>query len=238
MGIAELGDGCLIDHMRCLYVVLFWMQALGSSFAATSIFDNFNDGIIDTTKWQVLLPFGSSQVVEDNGYVQSISRGVLGTKDEVDQNVQISGKFMFVAQDPKISFRSDLSSWDGYGERTGVTIAFGFNGQNIRIEGRWGDGSSGTIGVEKPYAWESGIYYNFQINDDGNNIEVFINGLSAVSGMTTQRMGSKVGFFGNEMGGMTAQFDDIFIQGVPEPSAVSLLAVGLGGLAMMRRRRS
>jgi len=25
---------------------------------------------------------------------------------------------------------------------------------------------------------------------------------------------------------------------VPEPSAVSLLAVGLGGLAMMRRRRS
>jgi hypothetical protein len=51
-------------------------------------------------------------------------------------------------------------------------------------------------------------------------------------------MGSKVGFFGNEMGGMTAQFDDISIQGVPEPSALSLLAVGLGGWAMIRRRRS
>jgi hypothetical protein len=35
--------------------------------------------------------------------------------------------------------------------------------------------------------------------------------------------------------------DDIFILGdlsVPEPSAISLLAAGLGGLALLRRRRS
>ena len=31
---------------------------------------------------------------------------------------------------------------------------------------------------------------------------------------------------------------DNFVVGIPEPSALSLLAVGLGGLAMMRRRRS
>jgi hypothetical protein len=218
------------------------MQALVSSFAATSIFDNFNDGIIDTTKWQVLLPFGSSQVVEDNGYVQSISRGVLGTKEDVDTNIQISGKFMFLNDpNPKISLRSDLSSWDGYGERTGITIAFMLQGSQsgIRIEGRWAGGDSGTIGQEnRSYSWQSGTYYNFQINDDGNNIEVFIDGSSVVSGVTNQRMGNKVGFFGNEASGMTTQFDDISIQGVPEPSSVSLLAIGLGGLAMMRRRRS
>ena len=220
-----------------ILAMLVLLGGVGSSYAVTNIFDNFNDGVIDTTKWQVLLPFGNSQVVESSGYVQSISRGVLGTKDDVDTNIQISGKFMFVAQDPKISFRSDLSGWDGYGERTGITIAFGLSGQNIRIEGRWGDGSSGTIGVERPYAWQSGIYYDFQINDDGNNIEVFINGSSAVFGVTTQRMGNKVAFFGNEMGGMTAQFDDISIQGVPEPSSLSLLLAG-GAVVLSRRRKS
>ena len=220
-----------------LLTVLVLAGLSACSYAATSIFDNFNDGVIDTTKWQVLLPFGNSQIVENNGYVQSISRGVLGTKDDVDSNIQISGKFMFVAQDPKISFRSDLSSWDGYGERTGVTIAFGLGGQNIRIEGRWGDGSSGTIGVERPYAWQSGIYYDFQINDDGNFIEVLINGSSVVSGSTNQRMGNRVGFFGNEMGGMTAQFDDVSIQGVPEPSSLSLLLAG-GLVALAGRRKS
>jgi len=223
--------------VKGLLALLIVVAVSFNSYAATSIFDDFNDGVIDTTKWQVILPFGSSQVLEDNGFVQSISRGVLATKGDVDSHVRISGKFMFVAQDPKISFRSDLSGWDGYGERTGVTLAFGLGGQNIRLEGRWGDhGSSGTIGVEKPYAWQSGIYYDFAINDDGNNIEVFINGLSVVSGATTQRMGSRVGFFGNEMSGMTARFDDISIQGVlPEPSSLSLLA--LGGLVMALRRR-
>ena len=32
--------------------------------------------------------------------------------------------------------------------------------------------------------------------------------------------------------------DSITLNVVPEPSALSLLAIGLGGLAMMRRRRS
>jgi hypothetical protein len=222
--------------VKGLLALLMVVVVSFSSYAATSIFDDFNDGVIDTAKWQVILPFGSSQVLENSGFVQSISRGVLATKGDVDSSVQISGKFMFVAQDPKISFRSDLSGWDGYGERTGVTLAFGFNGQNIRLEGRWGDGSSGTIGVEKPYAWQSGIYYDFEVNDDGNNIEVFINGLSVVSGATTQRMGSRVGFFGNEMSGMTARFDDISIQGIPEPSSLSLLAL-CGVVVALRRRK-
>jgi len=33
-------------------------------------------------------------------------------------------------------------------------------------------------------------------------------------------------------------FDNVSISGIPEPSALSLLAVGLGGLAFLRRRRS
>ena len=33
-------------------------------------------------------------------------------------------------------------------------------------------------------------------------------------------------------------FGSAVTAGVPEPSALSLLAVGLGGLAMIRRRRS
>jgi hypothetical protein len=45
--------------------------------------------------------------------------------------------------------------------------------------------------------------------------------------------------FSNISGSVANSSDGYFnIQSVPEPSALSLLAVGLGGLAMMRRRRS
>jgi hypothetical protein len=49
------------------------------------------------------------------------------------------------------------------------------------------------------------------------------------------------GIDGNTIVGEYADQNNVyhgFILTVPEPSAVSLLAVGLGGLAMMRRRRS
>ena len=49
------------------------------------------------------------------------------------------------------------------------------------------------------------------------------------------------GIYGNTIVGEYADQNNIyhgFILTVPEPSALSLLAVGLGGLAILRRRRS
>jgi hypothetical protein len=49
------------------------------------------------------------------------------------------------------------------------------------------------------------------------------------------------GVDGNTIVGSYNDTSDVshgFILTVPEPSALSLLAIGLGGLAMMRRRRS
>ena len=42
-----------------ILAMLVLLGGVGSSYAVTNIFDNFNDGVIDTTKWQVLLPFGN-----------------------------------------------------------------------------------------------------------------------------------------------------------------------------------
>ncbi len=49
-----------------------------------------------------------------------------------------------------------------------------------------------------------------------------------------------IGVKGFEMSGMSANFPDISYIGVtavPEPSALSLLAIGLGGLALLKRRK-
>ena len=56
-----------------------------------------------------------------------------------------------------------------------------------------------------------------------------------VSPGTTYTITKDSFFSGSEMG---SNLDTSKISLVPEPSALSLLAVGLGGLAMMRRRRS
>jgi len=220
-------------------IAIFLLAGItSSSYAATSIFDNFNDGVIDATKWQVILPFGVSQLVENNGYIQSVGRGILGTKDNVDANIQISGKFMAVDlhANPKISFRSDLSAYDSFGSRLGLTLNFSINTPGLWIESRWSDGTGGTIGSAASYSWQTGVFYDFQINDDGNNIEVFINGVSTLTGFTSRRAGDLVGFFSREASDSTARFDDISIQVIPEPSSLSLLLAG-GAVLMAGRRR-
>ena len=51
---------------------------------------------------------------------------------------------------------------------------------------------------------------------------------------TSERFFDRVRFENDE----NIVFDNVTFNTVPEPSALSLLAVGLGGLAMIRRRRS
>ncbi len=81
--------------------------------------------------------------------------------------------------------------------------------------------------------------------DSGSEVSVYFNGSTdpTLTLATTGSAGSRVSFSNREGaaagssisdGGVT-RFDYITIS-IPEPSALSLLAIGLGGLAMMRRR--
>lgn len=78
----------------------------------------------------------------------------------------------------------------------------------------------------------------FSIGSSSSTTTLATRTLSTVTGLNNAADAYvRVTFTGFFSGGNT-RMDNVQLQAVPEPSALSLLAVGLGGLAMLRRRRS
>jgi len=67
------------------------------------------------------------------------------------------------------------------------------------------------------------LVYRFEVTPSSNSIQITFAGGAVVSGSPTDQ---------------TPYVNAMMVTQVPEPSALSLLTVGLGGWAMMRRRRS
>jgi hypothetical protein len=82
-----------------------------------------------------------------------------------------------------------------------------------------------------PISWNTNQENEFHIIDNGSAIKLFVNNLEIFNVNTDYSIGNFVGFTSDD-GFLN------YVKIIPEPSAVSLLAVGLGGLALVRRRRS
>ena len=108
-----------------------------------------------------------------------------------------------------------------------------------------------TISIERPFfsvidsellsgmnvwSWESGNYGSFEVWADSISFNPGVMGPGPSQGYTIPSQ-SLSGTF-NQAEQRFYVSDGRQYQVVPEPSALSLLAIGLGGLAMMRRRRS
>jgi hypothetical protein len=84
--------------------------------------------------------------------------------------------------------------------------------------------------------------FKFRVYDSGAAVQTYINDALVASFNSSYSPGSKVGFFSREGGTVlptqTASLLDVSI--VPEPSSVSLLLIGVAGLASRRllKRRS
>ena len=82
-----------------------------------------------------------------------------------------------------------------------------------------------------PISWNTNQENEFHIIDNGSAIKLFVNNLEIFNVNTNYSIGNFVGFTSDD-GFLN------YVKIIPEPSALSLLAIGLGGFAMMRRRRS
>jgi hypothetical protein len=137
------------------------------------------------------------------------------------------------------------------------------NGHQISVWGSFADIHSPNLGVSFFNAWKQLIYvYDGSVSNASIYVNGSLIGTSQAGAMintdvfntanTILRIGDRGD--GRGLAGIGTAIDDISIynralntseaqqlyqiESVPEPSALSLLAVGLGGLAMMRRRRS
>jgi hypothetical protein len=137
------------------------------------------------------------------------------------------------------------------------------NGNQISVWGNYADIHSPNLGATYFSEWKQLVYVfdgsvsNSLLYVNGNQIPVSQQGAIIYSDtFSTDNTNLRIGDRGDGRGlaGVGTQIDDVSIysralsssevlqlyqtESVPEPSALSLLAVGLGGLAMIRRRRS
>ena len=110
-------------------------------------------------------------------------------------------------------------------------------GTSARAEGASGDGSSivgqsNSSSGTSAFLWSSGSGM-IDLNTYLPTLGVDLTGWKLTGARSISEDGSTIVGFG-AYGGVTRAFA---VSGVPEPSALSLLSVGLGALAMMRRRR-
>lgn len=216
--------------------------------------DDFGGSSVDSQKWLASTAIPGSSVTVADGYLNLVNRGVITSVQEFSSPIQIEGRFQFM-NNPTSNFYIWLRS-TGLGQ-PGIGIKFEIQAEPWNPELR-----QISIGdyTGSPASWMENVliynhsnkiisldtWYNFKVIDTGSEITLFFNDATSptLSLSTVGSAGSKVSFFNREgsaggssisEGGLT-RFDSITIS-VPEPSAFSLIAVGLG-VVLRRRRRA
>jgi hypothetical protein len=231
--------------MKFFLLLLASLAQFVSSVSGFSInvFDNFNDGLLNSDYWQVSHPNNPfSDVVESLGYVSVINRGALATNFDLDLPYIVSGKFK-MKDDIEIfsvGLRSDLQQGSIFGEISGISVYFNNDYNKIGIneytDSILTDNYSLTM---KDYSFTTNETYSFEIIDTRESIDVYLNNNLELSIENNTHYGTKIGFYSREYysGNHVTEIDEISIETVPEPSSYALLLGGLAlGIVALRRR--
>lgn len=232
--------------MRATLIVV--MASITFCQADVLLTDPFNGNSVDATRWTVNTSIAGSSVTVAGGYLELRNRGIVTTVADITGPIQIEGSFQLLNNERSnvhIDFRSSgfggpcvgvqfqcRTDWEGYVNQIAL---FDYNGS-----------SSQFVNLTTPINLNN--WYTFKIVDDTSMVSVFFNNSIApiLSLSTSSTGGQKIVIYNREGSaagssiseGGVARIDSIIVSSIPEPSALSLLAVGLGGLAMMRRRRA
>lgn len=169
----------------------------------SQIFDDFNDGTIDSSKWQALAPLPDSQMTETGGNAVFFQRGILITQQDVPTAYEITGRFAFLGgtyDQFQINLRSDATLLSPHFNFTNnIYVCF-----NRRASDSVGGEGVSNLNLAAGYSTQpafgsflfvTGQFYDFKITDDGYTIAVFLENMlnRVVSVNTTERTGNKIG---------------------------------------------
>jgi len=171
--------------------------------------DDFNDRAIDSSLWQVSLPFSNpppTTAMETNGNLVLFRRGVLSGNGTFDGSLDIQGKFRFTGEGDTLSvvFRSDLTVTN-QAERRGVQVALK-------------QGTGRVFVIPEPFvsAPITGAYdiakdqdVTFRITDNNDVVKLYLDDLfSPVMSVTvTNRRGNRIALYNFNGTSSRAQVD-------------------------------
>jgi hypothetical protein len=219
----------------------------GNAWSQGLLSDSFDDAILDSAKWDTLLPFGNSSISVQNGILTSVNSGKILPKISVTGPITISGNFNLKSRSSafQVSLRTDgqVPQNNPYGVLNGIQVGFlhddttGTGNQSSLIwVHEWGANYERSVATNYLAPVGLNVFENFAIIDDGSQISVFLNGVQVISALTNFSHGTKLGFAGRESLAGVSQTEIGEIQIVPEPSSLSLLALGAVVVALRKKR--
>jgi hypothetical protein len=235
--------------MRALF--LFALLLCASLQAEVLFTDSFDGSAVDPSKWNTVLPFGDSAVSQASGSLHLERRGGVFTAEAYSQPFELTGTFINhnVYSVLTVVLRSDESiANNDYKTANGLSVVFwgplGF-AEGGRIDIRGDDPLSVNWGTNLAINPED--QHSFRIIDTGSSVRVEFDGSLIVDYQSTFSLGGKVGFFSREsrdnFGPGPSRWEgnteilSAQISSIPEPSSLSLIVLGLSGMAVLRRRR-
>jgi hypothetical protein len=249
--------------MRKLILSAFTATFFISSLSAEVVVfqDSFDGGSLDGAKWNTLLPYSDSSVSVGSGAVNLVARGTIVTKTSFTTPYTLTGSFINQNNTShsaysvfQIYFRTsgNYIPLDIYKNLDGFNISFwpmsAVGGQEaifLQIDNRespYGETKTRTL-EGKPFQLTTGREYFFSLTDSGTGFTFDVDGQRIFDYTSSVSFGSNVGFASREtMANNPTYTGDVLVNGVqvavPEPSSLSLLALGGGAVVMCRRRRN
>ena len=233
-------------HLLGVALCVFFCHETTAQFY---LYDDFNDGAIDSSLWNLWLTgFGNSSLTEVSGNARFINGAGLITVSPF-MNASVEGRFQMIGDsDDRFSviLRSDGTTFDSNWQTpiSGIGVEFRASGNptatpTLQIV----DLTTTTLLGQATPAIGMSTYYDFLIVDSGSDISVFLGGnaspvLSATSSLV---YGNKVEIFNREQAAPwgpqhTSEMDFVTISQIPEPQSLFLLG-GLGILGYFLSRR-
>lgn len=188
--------------LACIFL-LCWTALLQNTRAAVVLSDSFDGASLDTNAWVVAEPFFDSDMYASNGVAVFLNSGRLLTQANVPNAIQIEGRFKFMGSDNdafRIYVRTDGDANDPYGRFVnGVEVIFSFReGDNGTIGSNnvlMGIPLVTELGTRTNFLFQTNVFYDFRITDDGTNLSLFLGNLTTplLERSTTTRAGNRVG---------------------------------------------
>ncbi len=145
------------------------------------IFDDFNDGVLDGTKWFTVtggIPQNPKSITETAGHLELEGRAHLNTVGQYDpltapqDGLHISGQWTFVSGSDMLQIltRSDGTPGGSWGETNNGVEFYVDTGGNMAIRARGGAAVTGAVTSGGGLGAQLGETYDFDIRDNGSNL--------------------------------------------------------------------